>query len=132
MKLEKILYEDVYLDAQVLVKTDANLVVAPLPYEWEKTPLMPAEHVVLRGSLLLKNDGTAEFRRYRTRSKGPLYHTVYQTEHCSVKLTRKGQLVEVWKFGRQTTPHQMYEIRKRERRDVDAFFKTVDNMFNNQ
>lgn len=131
METTKLLYEEnVQLDAQVKIEANGNFCVAPLPWECVKAPIMPDTKVVSRGSITMTDDGTIEFHRYNIGSQLPLYRTVFKTEHCDVLLSRGGMLVERWKFDRNLTFHQVCAARKRERRDVDAFFRAVKNMSN--
>ena len=128
METTKLLYEkEVLLDAQVKVEENGNIRIAPLPWECEKCPIMEEDKVSYRARETLTDDGTAEIRRYKVGARPPLYRNVFETEHCSIKLSRSGRLVERWTFEKKLTPYQMYEARKREQRDVDAFFRTMNN-----
>ena len=126
-----LLYEDVQLDAQVKINACGDNIVAPLPWEVvEKSPIMVDDKVKFRASVTLSDDGTAEIRRYRTGTRKPLYQIVYQSEHCDVLVTRAGNLIERWRFGKRMKVRDMYHARKRERREVDAFFKAFKDLAN--
>lgn len=122
----KLLYEDVQLDAQVRISAHGDIVVAPLPWEGAgKAPIMVDGKVRFRASVTLSDDGTVEIRRFKTGVQPPRYSLVFRTEHCDVLLSRGGSLVERWRFGKRMSLREMYDTRKRERRQVDAFFESL-------
>lgn len=130
METKKLIDEELLLDAQVKIEENGNFCVAPLPWECTKALIMSENKVVIRGSITMMDDGTIEFHRYNIGSQLPLYNTLFKTEHCEVLLSRGGQLVERWKFDHKLSFHQVCAARKRERKEVDAFYRTVKNMYN--
>ena len=121
-----LLYEDVQLDAQVRISAQGDIVVAPLPWEVvEKAPIMIDDKVTFRASVTLADDGTVEVRRFKKGVCPPRYQLVFRTEHCDVLLSRGGSLVERRRFGKRMTFREMRNARKRELREIDAFFKSL-------
>ena len=71
------------------------------------------------------DDGNTQVKAYNIGSQGPRYKELFATEHCSVQLSQGGDIREVWKFDKKIPIFKVWEIRKREKPLVDAYFLTI-------
>lgn len=120
-----LLLNDVRMDTQTAFFANGDIKIYPCSYEHEKTPILPTERISYRGRITMMEDGNAEVKRYNLGSQPSLYKEIYATEHCTVTMSRGGQICECWKFKKNLSIHDIWAIRKREQQKVNAFFQTL-------
>lgn len=121
----KILFGNVQMDAQVEMNVNGDINIYPEAWEQEKAPIMSERKVSYRGRITMMEDGQAEVKRYHIGSQLPLYHRLFSTEHCDIIRTQGGQLIERWRFKKNLSIHQIWDIRRREQPAIEAFFLTM-------
>lgn len=122
---KSILLDNVQMDTQTAFFVNGDIKVYPCSYEQDKTPITSDTKVSYKGRITVMEDGNTNVMAYNIGSQGPRYKELFATEHCSVLMTHGGSLIERWKFKKKTPIHQIWEIRKRERTAVEAFFMTL-------
>ena len=125
MKEKSFLEKNVRMDAQVAMNINGDINIYPAPWEEDQTPIMSERRVSYRGRITMMDSGQTEVKRYNIGSQMPLYDKLFCTEHCDVLRSQGGQLIEKWKFNNKLSIHQIWEIRKREKPLVDAYFLTI-------
>lgn len=122
---KNILLNDVRMDTQTAYFSNGDIHIYPCAYEADKAPILSEQKVSYRGRITMMESGETEVKRYNLGSQLPLYRKLYSTEHCEVIMSQAGNIYERWRFGKKLPIHQIWEIRKREMVQVDAFFKTL-------
>ncbi len=129
---DNVLLKDVKLDTTTTFSANGDIQIHACPWNEGFEPLTPGKEVSFRGRITVMEDGNTEVKRYRMGTNPPLYTKLFSTEHCDVLRSRGGCLQEVWKFDKKLTIHHVWDIRRREQPEVDAFFLTLieDNTCN--
>ena len=122
---KNILLNDVQMDTQTAFFVNGDIKVYPCSYEQEKTPVTHEKKVSYKGRITVMEDGNTDVTAYNIGSQGPRYKELFATEHCSVLETHGGSLIERWRFKKKMSIHQIWEVRRREQPQVDAFFLTL-------
>ena len=122
---KNILLNDVRMDTQTAFFMNGDIHVYPCDYEEYKAPIMSEKKASFRGRITLMENGEAEVKRYHIGSQPPMYRKLYSTEHCDVVMSQAGNVYERWRFDKKLPIYKIWEIRKREMPQVDAFFLTL-------
>jgi hypothetical protein len=122
---KNILLNDVQMDTQTAFFMNGDINVFPMPYEAEKTPITTERKLSYKGRITVMDDGNTQVKAYNIGSQGPRYKELFATEHCSVQLSQGGDIREVWKFDKKIPIFKVWEIRRREKPLVDAYFLTI-------
>ena len=115
--------QDVRLDTQTAFLANGNINIYPCPWEADRVPISTTDgRASYRGRIRVEKDGRTRVTRYNTGLQGPLFTTLFETEHCRVLLTPRGKIIERWNFPPALTADEIRTIRALEGAKVDGFY----------
>ena len=119
---KNIFIEDVRMDTQTAFLANGNINIYPCAWEAEKAPITPDGRASYKGRITVEEDGRTRVRPYNIGSQGPRYIELFATEHCQVKMTQRGQIIEKWSFHPSLTADEIRAMRDVEGRRIDAYY----------
>ena len=121
----KQIFNNVKMDT-VAIFSDNNVTVMPCPWDVEKgEEVTNGKRLSFKGRTILDESGKMRTTPYNIGSQGPRYEILFATEHCEIRGTRGGGLVERWAFRKEIPIHKVCEIKERERPMIEAFYLTL-------
>ena len=85
---KQILIQNVQMDGSVNFQTNGDINVYPCPWESDKV-VTNGNRVRYEGGIEVDADGRTRVKRWNRGSRGPMYETLFETAHASVKITRE-------------------------------------------
>jgi hypothetical protein len=141
IKKKQQLLQNVHMDASVNYMVNGDINILPCPWEQDK-PLTDARPVYYRANLEVLADGQTRVKAKRTGSRGPLYQTLFETAHGTVKIVpqrkhrhpEREQLIVEFKFPRRYGLELTKALYQQEADEVMSYFKTrkEDCLWNQQ
>ena len=83
-----ILQQNVQMDSSINFQTNGDINVYPCPWESDKV-VTNGNRVKYEGGIEVDADGRTRIKRWNRGSRGPMYETIFETAHASVKITRE-------------------------------------------
>ena len=83
-----ILQQNVQMDGSINFQTNGDINVYPCPWESDKE-VTNGERVRYEGGIEVDADGRTRIKRWNRGARGPMYETIFETAHASVKITRE-------------------------------------------
>ena len=135
------LLQNVHMDASVNYMVNGDINIQPCPWEQDKQ-LTDGCPVHYRANLEVLADGQTRVKAKRTGSRGPLYRTLFETAHGTVKIVpqrkhrhpEREQLIVEFKFPRRYGLELTKALYQQEADEVMSYFKTrkEDCLWNQQ
>ena len=133
--------QNVHMDASVNYMVNGDINIQPCPWEQDKQ-LTDGRPVHYRANLEVLTDGQTRVKAKRTGSRGPLYRTLFETAHGTVKIVpqrkhrhpEREQLIVEFKFPRRYGLELTKALYQQEADEVMSYFKTrkEDCLWNQQ
>lgn len=115
---------DIHLDT-VTVYSENQIKVDACPWMADKAQeVAPDGRLRIKGRTVIEPGAQMVFMPYRT-GTGSRYQVLFKTEHCDVMRTQGGKIIERWCFNHKVPTHRIWEIRKKETQQVNAFYLTL-------
>ena len=118
----KIFLEDVHMDTQTAFLANGNINIYPCSWEEDKSPITADGTTTFKGRITVEENGETRVSPYKIGSQGPRYIELFNTEHCRVMMTQRGQIIEKWCFRPSLTADDIRALRSLEGRRIDAFY----------
>ncbi len=83
-----ILQQNVQMDGSINFQTNGDINVYPCPWESDKV-VTNGNRVKYEGGIEVDTDGRTRIKRWNRGARGPMYETIFETAHASVKITRE-------------------------------------------
>ena len=83
-----ILQQNVQMDGSINFQTNGDINVYPCPWESDKV-VTNGNRVKYEGGIEVDADGRTRIKRWNRGARGPMYETIFETAHASVKITRE-------------------------------------------
>ena len=141
IKKQQQLLQNVHMDASVNYMVNGDINIQPCPWEQDKQ-LTDGRPVHYRANLEVLADGQTRVKAKRTGSRGPLYRTLFETAHGTVKIVpqrkhrhpEREQLIVEFKFPRRYGLELTKALYQQEADEVMSYFKTrkEDCLWNQQ
>ena len=140
-KKQQQLLQNVHMDASVNYMVNGDINIQPCPWEQDKQ-LTDGRPVHYRANLEVLADGQTRVKAKRTGSRGPLYRTLFETAHGTVKIVpqrkyrhpEREQLIVEFRFPRRYGLELTKALYQQEADEVMSYFKTrkEDCLWNQQ
>ena len=85
---KQLLVQNVQMDGSVNFQTNGDINVYPCPWESDKV-VTNGNRVKYEGGIEVDADGRTRIKRWNRGARGPMYETIFETTHASVKITRE-------------------------------------------
>ena len=138
---KQLLVQNVQMDGSVNYMVNGDINIAPCPWEQDKQ-VTAGRPVYYRANLEVLANGQTRVKAKRTGKNGPLYHTLYETPHGTVKIVPqrkqrhpdREQLIVEFKFPRRYGLELTKALFAEETDEVMSYFKTrkEDCLWNQQ
>ena len=141
IRQKQLLLQNVQMDGSVNYLVNGDINIQPCPWEDEKQ-VTEGRPVYYRANLEVLADGQTRVMAKRTGSRGPLYQTLFETAHGTVKIVpqrkqrhpSREQLIVEFKFPRRYGLELTKKLYEEEADQVMSYFKTrkEDCLWNQQ
>ena len=138
---KQLLLQNVQMDGSVNYLVNGDINIQPCPWEQDKQ-VTEGRPVYYRANLEVMADGQARVKAKRTGSTGPLYQTLFETAHGTVKIVpqrkqrhpEREQLIVEFKFPRRYGLELTKKLYEEESDQIMSYFKTrkEDCLWNQQ
>ena len=138
---KQLLVQNVQKDASVNYMINGDINIQPCPWEQDKQ-VTEGRPVYYRANLEVMADGQTRVKTKRTGSRGPLYQTLFETAHGTVKIVpqrkqrhpEREQLIVEFKFPRRYGLELTKKLYEEESDQIMSYFKTrkEDCLWNQQ
>ena len=138
---KQLLLQNVQMDGSINYMVNGDINIQPCPWEQDKQ-LTDGRPVRYRANLEVLADGQTRVKAKRTGSRGPLYRTLFETAHGTVKIVpqrkhrhpEREQLIVEFKFPRRYGLELTKKLYEEEADQVMSYFKTrkEDCLWNQQ
>ena len=138
---KQLLLQNVQMDGSVNYLVNGDINIQPCPWENEKQ-VTEGRPVYYRANLEVLADGQTRVKTKRTGSRGPLYQTLFETAHGTVKIVpqrkqrhpEREQLIVEFKFPRRYGLELTKKLYEEESDQIMSYFKTrkEDCLWNQQ
>jgi hypothetical protein len=138
---KQLLLQNVQMDGSVNYLVNGDINIQPCPWEQDKQ-VTDGRPVYYRANLEVMADGQTRVKTKRTGSRGPLYQTLFETAHGTVKIVpqrkhrhpEREQLIVEFKFPRRYGLELTKKLYKEESDQIMSYFKTrkEDCLWNQQ
>ena len=138
---KQLLLQNVQMDGNVNYLVNGDINIQPCPWEQDKQ-VTEGRPVYYRANLEVMADGQTRVKTKRTGSRGPLYQTLFETAHGTVKIVpqrkqrhpEREQLIVEFKFPRRYGLELTKKLYKEESDQIMSYFKTrkEDCLWNQQ
>ena len=138
---KQLLLQNVQMDGSVNYLVNGDINIQPCPWEQDKQ-VTEGRPVYYRANLEVMADGQARVKAKRTGSRGPLYQTLFETAHGTVKIVpqrkqrhpEREQLIVEFKFPRRYGLELTKKLYEEESDQIMSYFKTrkEDCLWNQQ
>ena len=138
---KQLLLQNVQMDGSVNYLVNGDINIQPCPWEDEKQ-VTEGRPVYYRANLEVLADGQTRVKAKRTGSRGPLYQTLFETAHGTVKIVpqrkqrhpEREQLIVEFKFPRRYGLELTKKLYAEESDQVMSYLKTrkEDCLWNQQ
>ena len=128
---KQLLLQNVQMDGSVNFMTNGDINIAPCPWEQDKQ-VTTGRPVYYPANLEVLPDGQTRVKAKRTGKNGPLYQTLFETPHGTVKIVpqrkqrhpNREQLIVEFKFPRRYGLALTKALFAEETDEVMSYFKT--------
>ena len=141
IRQKQLLLQNVQMDGSVNYLVNGDINIQPCPWEDEKQ-VTEGRPVYYRANLEVLADGQTRVKTKRIGSRGPLYQTLFETAHGTVKIVpqrkqrhpEREQLIVEFKFPRRYGLELTKKLYEEEADQVMSYFKTrkEDCLWNQQ
>ncbi len=141
IRQKQLLLQNVQMDGSINYLVNGDINIQPCPWEDEKQ-VTEGRPVYYRANLEVLADGQTRVKAKRTGSRGPLYQTLFETAHGTVKIVpqrkqrhpSREQLIVEFKFPRRYGLELTKKLYEEEADQVMSYFKTrkEDCLWNQQ
>ena len=141
IRQKQLLLQNVQMDGSVNYLVNGDINIQPCPWETEKQ-VTEGRPVYYRANLEVLADGQTRVKTKRIGSRGPLYQTLFETAHGTVKIVpqrkqrhpEREQLIVEFKFPRRYGLELTKKLYEEESDQVMSYFKTrkEDCLWNQQ
>ena len=138
---KQLLLQNVQMDGSVNYLVNGDINIQPCPWEQDKQ-VTDGRPVYYRANLEVMADGQTRVKTKRTGSRGPLYQTLFETAHGTVKIVpqrkqrhpEREQLIVECKFPRRYGLELTKKLYEEESDQIMSYFKTrkEDCLWNQQ
>ena len=138
---KQLLLQNVQMDGSVNYLVNGDINIQPCPWEQDKQ-VTEGRPVYYRANLEVMADGQTRVKTKRTGSRGPLYQTLFETAHGTVKIVpqrkqrhpEREQLIVEFKFPRRYGLELTKKLYEEESDQIISYFKTrkEDCLWNQQ
>ena len=138
---KQLLLQNVQMDGSINYMVNGDINIQPCPWEQDKQ-VTDGRPVYYRANLEVMADGQARVKTKRTGSRGPLYQTLFETAHGTVKIVpqrkqrhpEREQLIVEFKFPRRYGLELTKKLYEEESDQIMSYFKTrkEDCLWNQQ
>ena len=138
---KQLLQQNVQMDGSVNYLVNGDINIQPCPWEQDKQ-VTEGRPVYYRANLEVMADGQTRVKTKRTGSRGPLYQTLFETAHGTVKIVpqrkqrhpEREQLIVEFKFPRRYGLELTKKLYEEESDQIMSYFKTrkEDCLWNQQ
>ena len=138
---KQLLVQNVQKDASVNYMINGDINIAPCPWEQDKQ-VTEGRPVYYRANLEVMADGLTRVKAKREGKNGPLYQTLFETAHGTVKIVpqrkqrhpEREQLIVEFKFPRRYGLELTKKLYEEESDQIMSYFKTrkEDCLWNQQ
>lgn len=128
---KQLLLQNVQMDGSVNYLVNGDINIQPCPWEQDKQ-VTEGRPVYYRANLEVMADGQTRVKTKRTGSRGPLYQTLFETAHGTVKIVpqrkqrhpEREQLIVEFKFPRRYGLELTKKLYEEESDQIMSYFKT--------
>lgn len=128
---KQLLLQNVQMDGSVNYLVNGDINIQPCPWEQDKQ-VTEGRPVYYRANLEVMADGQTRVKARRTGSRGPLYQTLFETAHGTVKIVpqrkqrhpEREQLIVEFKFPRRYGLELTKKLYEEESDQIMSYFKT--------
>ncbi|MDO4985676.1 MAG: hypothetical protein Q4E48_08265 [Prevotella sp.] len=128
---KQLIQQNVQMDGNVNFMVNGDINIQPCPWE-QDVDLTDGKPVYYRANLEVMADGQTRVKAKRTGSRGPLYQTLFETAHGTVKIVpqrkqrhpEREQLIVEFKFPRRYGLALTKALYEEEADLVLSYFKT--------
>lgn len=138
---KQLLLQNVQMDGSINYMVNGDINIQPCPWEQDKQ-VTEGRPVYYRANLEVMADGQTRVKTKRTGSRGPLYQTLFETAHGTVKIVpqrkqrhpEREQLIVEFKFPRRYGLKLTKKLYEKESDQIMSYFKTrkEDCLWNQQ
>ena len=138
---KQLLQQNVQMDGSINYMVNGDINIQPCPWEQDKQ-VTDGRPVYYRANLEVMADGQTRVKTKRTGSRGPLYQTLFETAHGTVKIVpqrkqrhpEREQLIVEFKFPRRYGLELTKKLYEEESDQVMSYLKTrkEDCLWNQQ
>ena len=138
---KQLLLQNAQMDGSVNYLVNGDINIQPCPWEQDKQ-VTEGRPVYYRANLEVMADGQTRVKTKRTGSRGPLYQTLFETAHGTVKIVpqrkqrhpEREQLIVEFKFPRRYGLELTKKLYEEESDQIMSYFKTrkEDCLWNQQ
>ena len=138
---KQLLLQNVQMDGSVNYLVNGDINIQPCPWEQDKQ-VTEGRPVYYQANLEVMADGQTRVKTKRTGSRGPLYQTLFETAHGTVKIVpqrkqrhpEREQLIVEFKFPRRYGLELTKKLYEEESDQIMSYFKTrkEDCLWNQQ
>ncbi len=138
---KQLLLQNVQMDGSVNYLVNGDINIQPCPWEQDKQ-VTEGRPVYYQANLEVMADGQTRVKAKRTGSRGPLYQTLFETAHGTVKIVpqrkqrhpEREQMIVEFKFPRRYGLELTKKLYKEESDQIMSYFKTrkEDCLWNQQ
>ena len=138
---KQLLLQNVQMDGSVNYLVNGDINIQPCPWEQDKQ-VTDGRPVYYQANLEVMADGQTRVKTRRTGSRGPLYQTLFETAHGTVKIVpqrkqrhpEREQLIVEFKFPRRYGLELTKKLYEEESDQIMSYFKTrkEDCLWNQQ
>ncbi len=128
---KQLLLQNVQMDGSINYMVNGDINIQPCPWEQDKQ-VTEGRPVYYRANLEVMADGQTRVKTKRTGSRGPLYQTLFETAHGTVKIVpqrkqrhpEREQLIVEFKFPRRYGLELTKKLYEEESDQIMSYFKT--------
>ena len=138
---KQLLQQNVQMDGSINYMVNGDINIQPCPWEQDKQ-VTEGRPVYYRANLEVMADGQTRVKTKRTGSRGPLYQTLFETAHGTVKIVpqrkqrhpEREQLIVEFKFPRRYGLELTKKLYEEVSDQIMSYFKTrkEDCLWNQQ
>ena len=138
---KQLLQQNVQMDGSINYMVNGDINIQPCPWEQDKQ-VTEGRPVYYQANLEVMADGQTRVKTKRTGSRGPLYQTLFETAHGTVKIVpqrkqrhpEREQLIVEFKFPRRYGLELTKKLYEEESDQIMSYFKTrkEDCLWNQQ
>ena len=138
---KQLLLQNVQMDGSINYMVNGDINIQPCPWEQDKQ-VTEGRPVYYRANLEVLPDGQTRVKAKRTGRIGPLYQTLFETAHGTVKIVpqrkqrhpEREQLIVEFKFPRRYGLELTKKLYEEESDQIMSYFKTrkEDCLWNQQ